>query len=31
MTREGYALLGDLLMDAWMDLYDAHLKRLAHR
>jgi lysophospholipase L1-like esterase len=26
LTREGYALLGDLLFDAWQELYDAHLR-----
>ncbi|MEZ4755672.1 MAG: GDSL-type esterase/lipase family protein [Flavobacteriales bacterium] len=31
LTREGYALLGDLLFDAWQDLYDAHLRSLPSR
>jgi lysophospholipase L1-like esterase len=26
LTSEGYALLGDLLFDAWQELYDAHLR-----
>lgn len=31
LTREGYALLGDLLFDAWQDLYDARLRSLPPR
>jgi lysophospholipase L1-like esterase len=31
LTREGYALLGDLLFDAWQELYDTHLRTLPNR
>jgi lysophospholipase L1-like esterase len=31
LTREGYALLGDLLFDALQELYDTHLRTLPNR